>query len=133
MSDIIKDDTRFIHGEDLQKNGKWCDVTLTIKEVGEADSMRSKGGQTIAGYPFKFVETNKMAVFKGNNLRLLRAALMTKNRSEMVGKRLTLYPAIGDWFRQSGVVAVRIRVPEGRGKPFIPIQNLGRDLTKGTA
>ena len=130
MSDIIKDDSRFIHGEDLCRDGKWSDVTLTIKQVGEKDSMKSMSGQVIAGFPFSFEGTEKLAVFKGGNVRLLKAALGTSDRSQMIGKKLTLYPTIGDWFGQKGVLAVRVRVPEGVAKPFIPIKDLGKDLTK---
>lgn len=130
MTAIIKDDSRFIHGEDLQRNGKWCDITLTIKSVGEKDSMKSADMKTIEGYPVTFVETEKMAVFSGNNIRLMKAALETQNREEMTGKKLTLYPAVGDWFGQANVVAVRIRVPEGKPRPFVQRTHLGRDLTK---
>ncbi len=130
MTDIIKDDSRFIHGEDLQRDGKWCDVTLTLKSVGEKDSITSQDKKTIRGYPVTFAETEKMAVFAGNNIRCLKAAVGTNNRSEMKGKKLTLDPAAGDWFGQRNVVAVRIRIPEGQPRPFVQRTHLGRDLTK---
>ena len=133
MSDqMMKDDNRFIHGEDLQRNGKHCDITLTIKSVGDKNSMKAKDGKTIEGYPVVFVETEKMAVFKGGNIRLLKAALQTSDREQMAGKKLTIYPVKGDWFGQKDVLAVRVRVPEGIGRPFIPKQHLGKDLTTGT-
>lgn len=128
---IIKDDSRFIHGEDLQRNGKWADITLTIESVGEQDSMKAKDGKVIPGYPVFFKETKKIAVLKGSNVRLLKAALGTSNRAEMAGQKLTLYPVKGDWFGQTNVAAVRVRVPEGNAKPFIQRQHLGTDLTKG--
>lgn len=131
MSDqIIKDDSRFIHGEDLQRNGKWSDVTLTIKSVGDKDSMKAKSGQTIEGHPFHFVETEKVAVFKGCNIRLVKAVLGIQNREQMPGKKITLYPVKGNWFGQEGVCAVRVRVPDGQPRPFITKKDLGQDLTK---
>ena len=130
MTDIIKDDSRFIHGEDLQRDGRWSDITLTIANVDEKDSMKSKGGQVIDGFPVSFEETEKMAVFRGGNIRLLKAATGTSKRTEMVGQKLTIYPVKGDWFGQKDVCAVRIRVPEGQAKPFIPFKDLGKDLTK---
>lgn len=127
---IVKDDSRFIHGEDLQRGGKWSDVTLTIKSVGDKDSMKAEDKSTIEGYPLSFVETEKMAVMRGCNVRLMKAALQTNDRSQMIGKKITLYPTKGNWFGQTNVIAVRVRVPDGVAKPFIPIQHLGKDLTK---
>jgi len=127
---IIKDDSRFIHGEDLQRGGKWSDITLTIKSVGDENSMKSKQGQVIEGYPVHFVETTKVAVLRKSNVRLLKAALKTNDREKMVGQKLTLYPVKGDWLGQKDVIAVRVRVPEGNAKPLIQKQHLGVDLTK---
>lgn len=127
---IIKDDSRFIHGEDLQRGGKWSDITLTIKSVGDKDTMKAKDGKVIPGFPVFFQETDKIAVLKGSNIRLLKSALQTADRLQMAGKKLTLYPAKGTWFGQSDVVAVRVRVPEGVARPFIQKQHLGVDLTK---
>lgn len=127
---IIKDDSRFIHGEDLQRGGKWFEITLTIKSVGDKDSMKSQDGKVIPGFPVHFTETEKIAVLKGSNVRLLKAALKTADRSEMAGKKLTLYPVKGNWFGQTDVAAVRVRVPAGVAKPFIQKQHLGTDLTK---
>lgn len=129
---IIKDDSRFIHGEDLRRNGKWCDITLTIKSVGEKDSMKALDGKTIEGYPFSFVETEKMVVLKGGNIRMAKADLGTNDREQMAGKRLTLYPARGDWFGQKNVCAVRVRFHDGEGKakPFLSKKDVGFDLTK---
>lgn len=129
-SQIIKDDSRFIHGEDLQVNGRWSDITLTIKSVGEKDSMLSKEERAIPGFPVYFAETPKIAVLKGVNLRLLKAALSTADRRQMAGKKLTLYPVKGNWFGQRDVVAVRVRVPAGVAKPFIQAKSLGADLTR---
>lgn len=128
--DIIKTDSRFLHGEDLKRDGKWCEFALTIKAVGDENSMKTEQGQVIPGWPVTFNETEKTAVLKGSNLRLAIAALKTNARSKWIGRRLTVYPVVGDWFGQRDVCAVRVRVPEGIPRPYIKPHILGKDLTK---
>lgn len=131
MSDqLIKDDSRFIHGEDLQRDGKPCNVTLTIKEVGDKDTMKAKDGKVIEGFPVWFVETDKIAVLRGCNIRLLKTAMGTSDRSKMVGRKLTLEPRVGDWFGQKNVLGVRVHIPSDSFRPFIAKQQLGRKLTE---
>jgi hypothetical protein len=130
MTDIIKTDSRFLHGEDLQREGKWQEFTLTIKDVQEKDSMKSEEGQKIDGWPISFEETPKILVLNTTNTRLAICAIGTNLRSEWPGKKLTVYPVIGSWFGQRDVYALRVRVPAGTPRPFIQPSVLGRDLTK---
>ncbi len=140
MTEIIKTDSRYLHGEDLQRDGVWREFTLTIKDVGEEHSATTKDdGKTkpriIPGYPVYFEETPKVLVLKSGkgvrsiNLSFAIAALGTNRRQDWIGQKLTVYPAMGNWFGQTDVVAVRIRVPEGQGRPFVSPAALGVDLT----
>ena len=126
---IIKTDSRFLHGEDLQKDGKWQEFTLTIKEVKPKDSMKAKDGTIVPGWPVIFEESPKILVLNKVNTRLAISAVETNVASEWAGKKLTIYPVIGSWFGQSDVYAVRIRVAKGKPRPFIQPKIMGKDLT----
>lgn len=132
MTDLIKDDSRYLHGEDLQKGGRWCEFTLTIKSVGEKDSATAQDGTKIEGYPITFLETEKILVIKKTNVKLAKAALGSSSRKGWVGMSITLHPVKGDWFQQHNVLAVRVRVPEGRPRPFIRKKDYGIDITGET-
>lgn len=131
MSDLIKTDSRYLHGEDLRRGDKPCDFSLTIKVVGEKDSAKSEQGKEIKGWPVTFVETEKVLVLNGTNTKLAVAALQTNSRDDWIGKKLTLFPSVlAECFGQKNVLCVRVRVPDGHPKPFIMPKHLGADLTK---
>lgn len=130
MSEIIKTDSRFLHGEDLQKDGKWQDFTLTIKSVGELDSVRAEDKTIVPGWPLTFEETPKILVLNKTNTKLAIAAVGTNVSAEWPGKKLTVYTVKGSWLGQSDVYALRVRVPKGKPRPFIQPRLLGKDLTK---
>lgn len=130
MSDLIKTDSRYLHGEDLRRGDAPCEVTLTIKSVGEKDSAESQTKQTIKGYPVEFEESPKVLVLNGTNTKLSIAALGTNSREDWIGKKLTFYPAVLDeCFGQRNVLCVRVRVPAGKPRPFIMPRHMGEDLT----
>lgn len=132
MSDLIKTDSRYLHGEDLRRGDTPCDFTLTIKSVGEKDSALSETKQVIKGYPVVFDETDKTLVLNGTNTKLAVAALGTNSRADWVGMKLTLFPSVlAECFGQTNVLCVRVRVPEGQPKSFIMPKHLGTDLSKG--
>jgi hypothetical protein len=133
MSKLIKADSRYLHGEDLQIDGRWKEFTLTIKSVGDENSALTQDKQQIPGWPITFNETPKIAVIKGTNVRLAIAALGTNDRASWVGKKITFYPATSGktkWFGQDNVCCVRVRVPDGIPRPYIQRKILGTDLTK---
>ena len=131
MTDLIKTDSRYLHGEDLRRGDSPCDVTLTIKSVGEKDSAKSQAGQVINGYPVEFEESSKVLVLNGTNTKLSIAALGSNSRADWIGKKLTLFPAaLDECFGQRNVMCVRVRVPDGKPRPFIMPRHLGKDLTK---
>lgn len=130
-NDIIKTDGRYLHGEDLRKGDKPCEVTLTIKAVGEKDSAKSRQGQVAPGWPITFAETDRILVLNGTNTKLAIAAMQTNSRKQWVGKKLTLFPAVlAECFGQRDVICVRVRVPKGVPKPFIMPKHMGKDLIK---
>lgn len=130
MTEIIKTDSRYLHGEDLQRDGVWLEFTLTIKAVDDKDSAKSEEGTSIEGWPVTFEESPKILVLNVTNTRLAIAAMGTNERAKWPGKPLTVYPAMGSWFGQRDVYAVRVRVPEGVPRPFIQPKIMGKDLTK---
>lgn len=130
-TDIIKTDSRYLHGEDLRKGDRPCEFTLTIASVGEKDSAKSETGQVIKGYPVEFAETDKRLVLNNTNTKLAVAALGTNSRAAWIGQKLTLFPAVlSECFGQTDVVCVRVRVPKGRPKPFVMPKHMGKDLTQ---
>ena len=130
MTDIIKTDSRYLHGEDLRKGEHPCEFTLTIKSVGEKDSAKSETGQVIKGYPVEFEESKKILVLNGTNTKLAVAALGTNSRAAWIGQKLTLFPSVlAECFGQRDILCVRVRVPNGKPKPFVMPKHMGKDLT----
>lgn len=129
MSDIIKTDSRYLHGEDLRKGDQPCEFALTIKSVEEKDSATSETKQVLEGYPVSFEETEKILVLNATNTKLAIAALGTNSRAAWLGRKLTLFPSVlAECFGQKNVLCVRVRVPDGQPKPFIMPKHMGRDL-----
>ena len=129
MSKIDKSDRRWLHGEDLQIGGRWSEFALTIKAVGARDSAKTIDGQVIGGIPVSFAETDKQLILNATNERLC-VCQFGLDHSKWVGQKLRLYPVMGTWFGQPDVLAVRVRVPPGKPRPFIQPKSLGKDLTK---
>lgn len=129
--DLIKTDSRYLHGEDLRRGDRPCDFSLTIKFVDEKDSARSETKQVIKGYPVAFDETDKILVLNGTNTKLAVAALGSNSRDDWTGKKLTLFPSVlAECFGQTDVLCVRVRVPNGKPKPFIMPKHLGKDISQ---
>ena len=121
-------DRRFLYGEDLRRGESYQEFTLTIAEVLEEDSMHAQDSTPIPGLPLRFKETEKLLVLRSTNRRLATAVLGNQYE-DWPGKKITLYPVSGHWFGQRDVLAVRVRVPMGKPKPFIKPATLGKDLT----
>ena len=130
MTDLIKTDSRYLHGEDLRRGGTPCDVTMVVKEVADKDSAKTETKQVIKGWPVHFEKTDKILVLNGTNTKLAIAAMGSNDRGDWIGKKLTVYPAVLDeCFGQQNVICVRVRVPDGMPKPFIMPRHLGKDMT----
>ena len=131
MSDEIRTDSRYLHGDDLRRDGNWADIKLIVESVGERDSAKDSQGKIIPGWPVTFEKTDKVLVMNQTNTKLAVAAIGTNKRSEWVGMPLTVYPAILDnCFGQTDVICLRIRVPDGVPKSFVSPKHMGKDLTK---
>lgn len=122
----------YLHAEDFLKDGRWGEYTLEIKEVHPPMSVKSADGKPIDRPVVDFAETDKSLVLNGTNQRLAKCATGTSKPAEWVGKKLTLYPSQGNWFGQRDVVAIRIRVPDGKARPFVAPTQLGKDITGTT-
>lgn len=124
--------TGYLHAEDFLKDGKWGEYTLAIKDVHPENTVKSADGKLIDKPVLEFAETEKRMVLGVTNQRLAKCSMGTSKPKAWVGKKLTLYPSQGNWFGQADVVAIRIRVPSGKARPFVTPSQLGKDITGKT-
>jgi hypothetical protein len=122
----------YLRAEDLVSGGVWCEKTLTVKTVHAPNTIKTQDKKLIEKPVIEFDETPKRLVLGTTNGRLLKYATGATVASELIGKRLTIYPAIGNWFGQSNVTTMRIRIPDGGPKPFVQVKNIGVDITGQT-
>jgi hypothetical protein len=127
----VKDnsDGRFLHAEDLLRDGEWKQYTLTIAEV-IPPGFKYANGQTCEQYILKFAEgSGKMFSLSAKcNRRIMPYATGTSDPDNWVGKKITVYAARGTWFKEDNLAAVRIR-PQPGAKPKLNIKDVGVDLT----
>jgi len=119
----------FLRAEDMLKDGVWKEVTLTIKEAHGPGTVKAKDKTTIEHPVLDFEKTEKRLVLGKVNQRLIKCATGVSNGEDLVGKKVTIYPVVGDWFGQKDVTSIRVRVPQGKKRPFIQPKNLGKDIT----
>ncbi len=119
----------YLHAEVFLQNGEWREYPLTIKEVIAPDTIKSADGKYIDKPILAFSETEKMLVLGKTNERLATCALGTGKPKEWIGKKITLYPVRENWFGQKNVAAIRVRIPEGKTRPFIQPKSMGKDIT----
>lgn len=119
----------YLHAEDLLADGQWKQYTLTVEKVNPPNTIKSADGKPINKPVIEFAETEKKLVLNGVNQRLMKCALGTGKVTAWVGKKVTLHAALGNWFGQTNVAAVRVRVNEGRARPFLKAEHFGKDLT----
>lgn len=119
----------YLHAEDLLDAGKWTERTAVVEAVFPPNTIKSADGKLIDKVIVSFQKTNKRMVLGKINTRLVKCALGTAKPDEWIGKQLTLYATSGNWFGQQNVAALRVRVPNGRAKPFLKPAQIGEDLT----
>ena len=119
----------FLRAEDLLHQGKWGEFTLTIKAAHDPNTVRAADKTMIDKPVIDFEKTDKRLVLGVTNQRLIKCATGAETTDDLIGKRITLFAVIGDWFGEKNVTAIRIRVPEDQPKPFIKKQNMGKDIT----
>ena len=118
----------YLRGEDLQRGGKWCEFTLTIGSIDAPSTVKAADGKMIDRPIVSFAEAEKKLIVGKTNERLIKAQLGQVPK-ERIGKKITVYPVVGNWFGVKNAIAVRVRISEDRPKPFISKKNLGSDIT----
>ena len=118
----------YLRGEDLQRDGKWAEFTLEVAEVLEPGTVRAADKTLIDKPIIAFVGAEKRFVLGTTNQRLIACQLGNKP-TQWVGRKLTLYPATGNWFGVKDAITIRVRIPEGVPRPFIAAKNIGTDIT----
>ncbi len=122
----------FMRAEDLIQGGKWCEMTYTIQLMHLPNTLQTADKKLIDKPVLQFEETGKQFVLGTTNNRLLKYATGATTQSQLIGQKITIYPAVGNWFGQRNVTTKRIKVPEGRERPFIKPSDLGTDITGRT-
>jgi len=121
-------DGRFLLPEDLRdKDGAWREYTLTVKRVIDAGELMDGAGKPIDCQSLEFLETTKFFTLTSKtNKRLLKAQFP----AALVGAKVTLYPVVGNWFGQSSMLGIRVRIPKGLPCPHVKAKDVGKDLTR---
>ena len=120
----------FLRAEDLIQHGVWSELNLTIKEAHLPDTLKIKDGKEwLDKEALSFVESDQYLVMGKLNWRLLRYATGIESKEEAVGQTLILYAARGDWFGETGVAALRIRIPKEGVRPNVKKNIMGTDIT----
>lgn len=119
----------YLRAEDLIDHGVWSRVELTVKAAHKPGTFKSADGKPIDKLVLEFEDYPKRLIVGKLNSRLLRYAIGESTLAGLVGKRLTLYAACGNWFGQKNVAAVRIAIPDGQYRPFLSATSLGTDIT----
>lgn len=119
----------YLHAEDLLNGGKWGEYSLTIAEVLAPGTIKSADGKVIERAILAFQETQKRLILGKVNERLAKCAIGSSKPKEWIGKKITIHASRGNWFGQKDVAAIRIRVPDGKPKPFLMPAHLGVDIT----
>lgn len=118
----------YLRGEDLQKDFKWCQFSLTIAKVIPPGAVKAADGTVIDRPIIEFEKAEKRFIVGKTNQRLITVHMGSKPE-QWIGQRLTLFPVKGDWFGVKDAIAVRVRVPEGSPNVSIKRAAMGQDIT----
>jgi len=120
----------FLRAEDLIHDGKWWEVTLTIKAAHKENTIGIRDGKEMLDKEcLSFHETDQMLVMGKLNWRLIRYATGIESKEACIGRQITLYAAKGAWFGEPDCAAIRVRVPKGQVRPNVKRNIMGQDLT----
>lgn len=124
----------YLKAEDLIKDGKWCEFTLTIKQVHEAGSMKNESGDLIQKPVIEFEAAKKMFVCGKTNERIAIYATGESDCSKWGGKQITIGVNKGKWTGKTAnlageVTAIRLRLPPGIPGPTITKHAYGINIT----
>ena len=121
---------KFLRGEDMLVDGVWREYEFTIAKVHGPGSIKAKDGEPVDKPVIEFKEPKerKLMVLGPMNDRFLRCETGVNDATDLVGHRIKIYAAAGNWFGQY-TPALRIRVTGGKVAPRVQPANLGKDLT----
>lgn len=121
---------KFLRGEDMLVKGTWREFTFTIAKTFAANSLRGEDGEVIDRPVIEFAEPKerKLFVVGEMNERFIRCETGIHDAADLIGKKMTLYAAAGNWFGQY-TPALRIRITGNKVAPRVRPANLGKDLT----
>lgn len=126
-------ESRWLYAEDLLKDGKWTEATVTIEECIAPGTLKSADKRPVERTVLKFVKCAKMLVLNNTNRRLIKMQIGTEDQSKWLGRKITVYPTcLAHCFGESNVPAIRIRCTSGVPIPFNMRKQLGNDLTGQT-
>jgi hypothetical protein len=119
----------FLYADDLVRDGKWIQATLTIKGVVPPNAIVGDNGKTIDKVCLTFEKTPKILALCTTNERLCRLNCGSGQSENWVGKSLTIYPSLIDAFGEKDVPCIRVRLPKTIPVPFGTRKHMGRDIT----
>ena len=119
----------FLRADDLISNGVWVEKTYTIKSMHPPNTVEGPDKKLIDKPVIEFEETPQRMVLGNLNKRLLIHEIGSRVASGCVGKRITLYVTIGNWFGQKNVTGLRIRVTGSKPQSFLKPATVGEEIT----
>lgn len=121
---------RFLKAEDLLINGEWREWAFEIVATHAENTISAADGKPVDRpiIELKGSKVNKYFVVGKTHKRCLKYEFGTDKASDLVGKKVTLYAALGNWFGVLGP-ALRVRVTGNKVQPRIKKSILGEDLT----
>lgn len=120
----------FLYADDLLRDGRWIEATLTIREIAEPGTLKGANGEVVKDMSLGFEKTRKWLVLNKTNKRLLRIETGSSKPEGWIGHKVTLYPATINAFGEKNVPCIRVRLSDGKPVPFGVRKFLGKDLTK---
>lgn len=120
----------FLRSDDLLVDGKWRQVEVTIANAHNPGTISGADKKLIDKPVLEFEGKSKKFVVGKINQRLIAHETGAKSSSELIGKTITIYPVVLDrCFGQENVTSIRVRISEGRPRPFLNRQHVGKDIT----
>ena len=130
MSEFKKElGPQFLYADDLFRDGKWAEVTLTIEGIHAGGTIFGADKKAVDNDSISFVGTEKKLVLNKTNKRLLKIATKSSKSDGWLGKKVTIYPVLINAFGEKNVPCIRVRVGDGNPVPFGVRKFLGKDLT----
>ena len=121
-------DPALVKGEDLLVKGEYIKATVTIEKAEVVKRKNESGTKEGLLLYFKSGKKPFFAPFDQVNYRLIRSECGTTEPSELIGKRITLIPVVGNWFGGENELALRVLVSADKPKPKISKSAFGKPV-----